>query len=645
MVQNPSRLPGQTQRTALYAALVLVECAVWVNTADSAIAKGPLMVAGAAVTAAFLAAGCIVRGKCTLPAPGVQFLVFLHVPLFALSAIAFSNPVYTPGALAFGIASCVYFFAGSLLFPTKEGVESFLTLLARLTFLLCLTGAVQALSGDLLPLDFHGGAGRRVGSLLGNAEYFGTFLAAATPCMIARALILRGTGRFPSLRWILPAVMVALIFATRSRSAWFGALASLIVFAFLVSSGRTVRKGIIAAGGLAFLFALTVTVIRPDIGERIWASAGIQRESSMARRAYFWKGGLAAFLDSPVSGYGIGAYEKMLFRYRSPDYWTTGGEDIVPHAHNEIVEIAVEYGLIGLILCAVTVTSVLWKGIRTARNGEGRVRLVSAALVAGIAGGAVDGMASVSLRQPPVALFIWLCMGLLVSPALSGRRDRLFSVRLLIPERAALVPAALCVIGVSVIALRAIHSIRSDTHIFRGALTSEGRSPGRAMEYLEAVEEAPLNLRARSNLVLAFLDAGRWKDALDASDELRLISPDYPKNHLMRAYALLRLDRPAEALEEIRAELGRRSHPEAYLIESAICRRLGDARGERTALTGMLRADLSGGVPYGLPEGIARLAAQGPGAAGSGEAAALLDSIRLKFGDPALAGSEHRDGN
>jgi tetratricopeptide (TPR) repeat protein len=236
-------------------------------------------------------------------------------------------------------------------------------------------------------------------------------------------------------------------------------------------------------------------------------------------------------------------------------------------------------------------------------------------------------------------------MGILMSPAMAGRHEGLRSVRRRLPRGAATVPLVLCLVGVTATLANAIHAIGSDTHILRGAIIPDRQSPAIAQEYREAVEDHPFNLQARSGLTLAYLDAGRWTDALNSSEELKALSPRYPKNHLMRAYALFRLSRPREALRDIGMELKERSHPESYMIEAAVFRSLADTQGERNALTNLLRSDIRGGIPYGVQSSIARLTELCTTGAERGEAASLFDSLAVRFDLRPPPGLKHRDGD
>jgi O-antigen ligase len=637
------RFPGSAGRASVIAALILVEITLCLNTANSAVAKEPLFFLGALGAAGSLLCGCAARSRITLPVPAAQALILLHVPLFVISALSFADPVYTGRALLFGLSSIVFFFAGSALFPSAHRVLVLTGVIAWLSAALSAAAAVQVLFGERLPLDFHSGTGGRVSSLLGNAEYFGTYLVLTIPLMIARALRAPAARFSAPLRWGLAALMILALSATQSRSGILGCVASLVVFSYLASAAPRARRWILATGCTAALGIVTVTVIRPDIGTRIWESAGIHRGTSIARRLTFWQGGLEAFGDHPLSGNGIGSFERTLFAHRSPDYWVHGGEDVIPHAHNEYLEVAVEFGIPGLMLLAGSLALILRAGIRASAKGAGRMSLIAAALVGGLAGAGVDGLASVSLRQPPVAILAWLFMGLLVSPAIAGRGELPRIIPLRLPGWTAPIPLLAALIGIPFIVSSGLDSIRSDTHLLRAARISDRRSPGGAAEYRVALSNTPRNLQALSGLTLSYLDQGRWSDALESSGEIERLSPHYPKIHMMKAYALLGLGRPGEALSEIQTEETYRSHPEAYALEAAVYRSVSDTAGERSALSNLLRGDIRGGIPYSVQAASARLAKLCATGAGERDASALLDSVAGRFGPPFTAGSEHGD--
>jgi O-antigen ligase len=60
-------------------------------------------------------------------------------------------------------------------------------------------------------------------------------------------------------------------------------------------------------------------------------------------RFYMWIGAMEIFLDHPLFGIGTGGYPKSLKERRAPD------DPVIAHPHNNILYMAVSYGLVGLV--------------------------------------------------------------------------------------------------------------------------------------------------------------------------------------------------------------------------------------------------------------------------------------------------------
>jgi tetratricopeptide (TPR) repeat protein len=178
---------------------------------------------------------------------------------------------------------------------------------------------------------------------------------------------------------------------------------------------------------------------------------------------------------------------------------------------------------------------------------------------------------------------------------------------------------------------RQVAIIDGDVHLQRGMQIGLSSPEESIHEYHVALVQNPTNLLARSNLTAEYLSLERWSDALKSADDLRQLSPSYPKSRLMEAYALVRLERYDEALETIQHELLQRSHPESFLVESAAYRGLADTAGEREALKNLLKKDIASRAPYGYRSACLRLLRLCDSRSEREEFKALLDSLAYVF--------------
>lgn len=586
------------QRWCVLTTIILVEAAIWINSTDSGIAKQPLFVLGATLIVALFLAETILIRQLEFSFSVIGILVALHLPLFVCSALFSFDPISTWAALAFGMSCVIFFFAGTSLFTARKNVQLLFRALQALTIVLCIIALLQFFLADVLPVNFDTGTEHRASSLLGNSIYFSSYLVLVFPVLLGQFAHPDSGNKARLFRGALLALVVIAMLSTQTRSSMLGWLTSLPAFAMLYSSSRKKQlAAIIAVSALLGTLAFA-GLIRPDLGQRFLTLFGERRGTTVARRVYFWTAGRDAFLASPVFGHGIGSFEREVFDYRSPDYWEVASEDVVPHAHNEVIEIAVEYGIIGLALFAATLAIVFRQGKVLSRTGDEWQRRTSAGITSGLIAVGVDNLANVSLRQPPIAVLVWLLMGLLFSKSLTSRQEKKVHVPFPLPPVASAAPLLVWVIFAFAYSNNEVKVIGADVHFLRGLQSGENSHAGALQEYAASVVENPSNLRARSYMINELIHEGRWEDALHSSAELQHLSPSYPKSSLMAGYALLRLGRYHEALESIQKELERRSHPEAYMLAAAACRGLGDVEGEQNALRDLLKKDIEAKTPY-----------------------------------------------
>jgi tetratricopeptide (TPR) repeat protein len=191
-------------------------------------------------------------------------------------------------------------------------------------------------------------------------------------------------------------------------------------------------------------------------------------------------------------------------------------------------------------------------------------------------------------------------MGLLWSRAFRQDPKAKYSFTSRLPARLAAIPLAAWVVWAVVYGRAEARHIDAEVLMDREFMhPEEGIAAGLA-ELEGAVNEDPGNLFAWSSLVRKYIEAQKWEDAVRASEMLQQRSPLYPQSSLMKAYALVQLRRPEEALKAIGSELLVRTHPVAYQIRAQAYDQLGNLDGEREALEQTLRGILLSHmrVPY-----------------------------------------------
>lgn len=569
---------------------------ITVNSYDSGIAKTPLLVLCASLLVVVYVAQTIRREKLEFrktPAdlPVLAFMVVM------ITSTSYSQDLWSSQqALMVWIPFIICFFAGTQLFAGQKELDKLIQAAAIAASMVCLVGLVQFFFNEELFLDFFIGKDRRVNSTLTNATYLSGYIALLFPTLLAFAI---AEERKPWKRWSLIMLLSGLafiLFVTLTRSSIAAFALSMILFGILSQHAK--KKTFVWAAAV-IVIASAILFLSPILTKRIEESFKSDANSSFARRTYFWTTGYEAFKASPYFGHGIGSYWTVMLDYRSPEYWVVKSEDVVPHAHNELVETAVDLGAAGVIAYLAILGTVLVVGLKAPPNEGGRDRLLRVGLLCSVVAILIDNLSNVSLRAVPVGAAAWLLMGVLVS------RPSTYPVRgsrtLSVPQSLAYLPIGGWLVFTFWYGSQQLKLFTADAHIIRGIFSVIAKNVDLGIrEYQFAVALDPHNLIARSNMTLALLMKGRNEEALLSAEQLQELSPRYPKSNLMRAAALVSLKRYPEALEFVDRELKLRSHPEAYFYKSAAFIGLGDSISEVRSLKDLLHANVKGQLAYQL---------------------------------------------
>jgi O-antigen ligase len=160
----------------------------------------------------------------------------------------------------------------------------------------------------------------------------GRLLVAGVAAAAIFLAVSRGAWPGPATSSTISVVAVALggwaVLISRTRNAWVGALAGLVVLA-VMRAPRTLW--ILGAVVLAILVA------RPDpVMDRLTVTDASSRD-----RYYMWQAGIDMIRDKPVFGQGPGMVQSAYPAYR----WLEAPNPEAPHLHDNALQIAAERGL------------------------------------------------------------------------------------------------------------------------------------------------------------------------------------------------------------------------------------------------------------------------------------------------------------
>jgi O-antigen ligase len=567
---------------------------VTINSFDSGLAKAPLLVLFASLLiVAFVAQG-IWRGKTELRQSPADIPVLLFLLLIAASVSYSRYQWNSVQALATWVPFIISFLAGTQLFAKHEHVSKLIWALAIIASIVCVVGLVQFFFSDSLFLDFFMGEDRRITSTLTNATYLSGYIVLLFPTLLAFTL---AESRSMWKRWYFSLLLAGLGFmliVTSTRSSVAALMVSLIVFGLM---SRHMHRKTIAWTIGTLLVVTAVVFLSPRLVKRVEASFENDSTSSFARRVYFWKGGYGAFMAAPFFGHGIGTYGEVIQEYRSPEYWVVKSEDVVPHAHNEVIETAVDLGATGVIGYLMIVGTVFVTSLKAGPNQHRRDRIIRAGIFCSLLAILIDNLANISLRVAPVGATTWLLLGVLAT----GPNAIVRIIEFRMQRWFVLLPLGGWALFVIWFGGQQLNVYKADGHVIKGFVAGFSKHLTEGInEYLKAVMLDPHNLLARSNLTLTLLEAGRFEEALQEAEQLQVLSPRYPKASLMQAAALVSLKRYTEALRPIAKELILRNHPDAYFYQASAYMGLSDTTREIAALEHLLLASIKGRIEYQL---------------------------------------------
>jgi O-antigen ligase len=283
-------------------------------------------------------------------------------------------------------------------------------------------------------------------SSFGSRMMFGAFLAMMTPLLTALAMA-EGAGSGPSARaddatrmrrLFLEALAVLAglsLLLTQCRSAWAGGSVGLL-FVALVSrlcaarSAGGARRARMATGGTRGVYLLLTVLFSGVLIFRLGAASDVLRERvstvrSAARggdpsfnwRLDKWRRALPLIAARPFAGWGLGSYPFHQASANgpgsSPAVVAMAGVSLDEQAHNEYVQMAVELGLVGLMLYLLLLASFFAKAVQAlGQLPDGRRKLVLLGCMAGVVAQMVDAIGNPAWRYPQCSLFFWLLLGL-----------------------------------------------------------------------------------------------------------------------------------------------------------------------------------------------------------------------------------------
>lgn len=344
----------------------------------------------------------------------------------------------------------IFFFLIILNLRTAQQLERLITVALLASLLVALYGVLQRSGLDpIVPGHDHSG---RVISTMGNPIFLGAYLIMAIPLACGRLLVslraLLGGGQLASPRRSLLLEVVgyssllvlqlACLLYTRSRGPWFGLLGGALLFAILVGLRYRMRRLLLIAivAGVA-LVALLVALNLPNIPlepftESPYLSRLVFSDNLVAGtgtgwvRLFIWQGTLElirtqpniGFTPDPLRpvrlfiGYGPETMEAVFPQVYPPGLAHVESRTaIVDRAHNELLDLVVTTGVLGLLAFLLLMGSFFYYGLSLLRRTRDfKVQITLIALLSAMFAHLIE--AQFGLLLPSAELLLWLYLAL-----------------------------------------------------------------------------------------------------------------------------------------------------------------------------------------------------------------------------------------
>lgn len=413
-------------------------------------------------------------------------------------------------------------FAAALWLCRRGRWGDFLHLGLTAAFLASAYGVMQYFNREIIWSTALNPYGGRAVSTFGNPNFMSSYNVILLP--VATAYFSRAKG---APRWIYAAlalVLEAALLCSLTRSSWIGATAALTALLlapeFRARAAQDPRPhGLLACAGLSMALLWPSSLIAAGyapsvlgrVTEVVEAARTRSHYGSFHQRVLIWTSGWLMGAENPLTGKGYGLFElyypffqgHLLSIYDAYRNLRTHANN----AHNEIVEVWAQTGLLGL-----GVYGWLWTSFAASCRrwwSRGQVSLVHAAFAAGALGMLVDNMLNVSLHFAVPAFLFWWAVGTAVAPGCEKPAPPPPGTR-----RWALRAAAVLIAALGWIWLRVWFR---ETHYFAGFKLLRHRNYAAAIKELERSRSwGPREVNSIYELGNAYAQSERFPEAVEA---------------------------------------------------------------------------------------------------------------------------------
>ncbi|MCX8094056.1 MAG: O-antigen ligase family protein [Candidatus Goldbacteria bacterium] len=306
----------------------------------------------------------------------------------------------------------------------KNNYKKILVLILISNLIVSFYGLMQSCGFD--PLRWQTDFSRRAASTLGNPNFLAGHLLLAIPFGIS----LFFSKRVPkSVSIIIIIVLCSALILSQTRGAYIGFIASLTIFFILVSkyekeSFVKLKTYSIVVFLMVFIILLLYIIINLEMRTKI-KNALTLKDSSAKIRLSLWKNTMYLIKDNPLFGSGPGNFEikYAYYQYKSLKYKDFFDNDFYKsaHAHNDLLQIMGEYGLLASGFIVALFYLIFLNGISILKT-QNNAKFFIIGILSSVIGILIHGLFNFPLLIIPTASTFYILLGSLV--AFSGNYEK-----------------------------------------------------------------------------------------------------------------------------------------------------------------------------------------------------------------------------
>lgn len=394
-------------------------------------------------------------------------LLFLSALISTLFSINSNNSYYGQyerqiGLLTYINLLIIFFIAASQeedgKFPGRISLAMEITAL-----IVSLYAVLQQFGIDILGIQPAGDT--RPVTTIGSAVFAGGFLVIVLPIS---ALNISGKKN-AVLKYLIPAIILAGIIVTRTRSAYTAAIAELAVLFFIFILNRANEKGskgntrkLIYISSAAVLLLILLAVLMPD-------NIYVQRFVSIFSggdnpRWMIWRDAFGILGKYPITGPGLANFPNAFADFYSYELRYQDVMRYVDNAHNNYLQVLFTMGSVGLVCYMALLFSAFRICYKNLLAGTGNSKIYFAAMISSLAGYLVYGLTN--FDELTIMLYFTL---LLVLIRAGVKEKKISELKNSLMNKASL---GLILLAVSVFAvINSIDAVKiffSDVHFLKG---------------------------------------------------------------------------------------------------------------------------------------------------------------------------------